>query len=545
MASFGTWDRHHYLRVYRPDVPRPDHREGQLWANSTGVGPDETFEVVRIDATRFGLKIWGCYLSAQPNGTLEVNRPALRSWEQWALVPAVNGGMALQSVAWGYVVRVEGGGGGMVNTAAMPGVWETFFPEGIGQGMAPRPSGPLTPVRRWGHALGDASAPIPFVGVSRFYHGHAMTYDRDRVRRDNDADVAAGYTYKRVMYQVQSLRGDTYWNGVEADPNHPRHLESVRWDLEQCRAQGLRVVATLIGKGGDMGRQAARREYVKRMAEVLSAYPDVVLCAEIMNEPSVLGDVTASELQELVGVYRSSHNTDLVATGSYWGEEGVAFDDQWRRTQGPIGCIHLDRDTTLSEMQDRPWRQPWDVGLIGQPWLDNEPIGPRASVASETRPEVLRSHRLVALISRAVATCFHCDEGIRGFGNAQDVPGYRECPNATRFLPRDVANGDMQNANARFPLRHWDLPPDLLRSSNGNRFGIVRAYGTQIAGTQYTVPFGPVSSYYLVARQDLKVTVHSQVGSGRAGAPQTVRAGARLSFDGKEPDALIVSSPIS
>lgn len=540
MATYKTWNGH-YLRVYNPTLPRPDGREGQLWADSTGIGPDESFEVVPIDGTRFGLKIWGKFVSAQPDGRIEVNRPALRSWEQWQLEPC-KGGSAIVSTAWGYALRAEDGGGSFVNTTLNRDVWETFFPVGqAGQGHAA--SGPLSNVRRWGRALGDASGPIPFIGVSRFYHGHAMLHDRDRILRDNAADVVAGYTYKRVMYQVDTVGGGDYWKGVEADWTDPHHADGVRWDLEQCRKAGLRVVATLIGKGAGMDRRRNRIEYVARMAQILKDYPDVVLTTEIMNEPWMFGEVTAGDLQELVGVYRSIHNTDLVATGSYWDEPGVPFDAQWRRTQGPIGLIHLDRDQTKSEMRDRPWRQPWDIGLIGQPWIDNEPIGPGASVASERRPEVLRSHRLVALLSGAVATCFHCDEGIRGFGNAQDVPGYKECPKAALYIPRDIANGDKQNANANFPNRHWDLPNELLRSGNDNTRGIVRAYGTQVGGSQWTVPFGPVSPYYLVARKDLTVTVYSQTAE-RVTPPITVRAGQRLSFDGSEPDALIKSTTL-
>lgn len=538
MATYKTWNNH-YLRVYRPDVPRPDGREGQLWADSTGIGPDESFEVVPIDNERFGLRIWGKFVSAQPDGTIEVNRDKLASWEQWRLV-ANRTGYSLISVAWGYRLRAEGGGGSFVNTTQNTFEWETFYPSGhYGKGHSD--SGVLTPVRRWGLALGDATGPIPFIGVSRFYHGHAMTHDRDRILRDNAADVQAGYNYKRVMYQVDTVGGGDYWKGVEADWTDPRHADSVRWDLEQCRKMGLRVLATLIGKGGGMDRQRNRREYVTRMAQVLKEYPDVVLTTEIMNEPWMFGEVTPGELQELVGLYRSIHNTDLVATGSYWEEPGVSFLDQWRRTQGPIGLVHLDRDTTKSERQDRPWRQPWDFGLLNQPWIDNEPIGPRASVASEERPEVLRSHRLVALISGAVATCFHPDEGIRGRGNAQDVPGYKECPKAARHIPRNIANGAKQNANANFPNRHWDLPTEFLRSATDNRKGIVRAYGTQVDGSQWTVPFGPVSPYHLVARKALTVTVYSQT-TETTRPPITVRAGQVLSFDGSEPDALIKST---
>lgn len=542
MATYKTWNGS-YLRVYNPAVARPDGRQGQLWADSTGIGPDESFELVPIDNERFGLKIWGVFVSAQPDGRIEVNRPRLGSWEQWQLHPCKNG-QAIVSVAWGYALRAEGGGGGLINTTQNRDVWETFYPSGHDGAGNPHPTtGPLTAVRRWGRALGDAAGPQPFVGVSRFYHGHAMIHDRDRILRDNDVDVATGYHYKRVMYQVGSLDASDYWAGVVADHNDPRHDDSMRWDLEQCRKSGLRVVATLIGKGNGLDRQRNRRAYVARMAHILKEYPDVVLTTEIMNEPVAMGEITAGELQELVGLYRSIHNTDLVGTGSYWDEPGVSFDEQWRRTQGPIGIIHLDRDQTRSEMQDRPWRQPWDTGLLNYPWIDNEPIGPGASVASERRPDVLRSHRLVAFLSGAVASCFHCDAGIRGFGNAQDVPGYKECPKALLFLPKNIANGDKQNANANFPNRHWDLPGEFLRSGNNNTKGIVRAYGTQINGTQWTVPFGPVSPFHLIAKRDLVVTVYSQVPSN-AGAPRIIPRGQALSFSGNAPDALIQSAPI-
>lgn len=209
--------------------------------------------------------------------------------------------------------------------------------------------------------------------------------------------------------------------------------------------------------------------------------------------------------------------------------------------QGMVASPHFDRDTTKSEMQDRPWRQPWDWGLLGKPLDDDEPIGPRSSVASETRPLVLRSHRLVAFISGCYMTCFHPDEGIRGRGNAQDVPGYRETAWAKRFLPPGIANGDMQNANANFPNRHWDLDSQFLRSGNGNTRGIVRAYGSQLDGRQYTVPFGPVSDFELRSRRNMRVECYQQDRNELLWT-KTVTVGEPVRFSGEHPDYLLVST---
>ena len=253
-----------------------------------------------------------------------------------------------------------------------------------------------------------------------------------------------------------------------------------------------------------------------------------------------LSDVTLRELRELEAILLDADPVGPTSTGAHGDEEGG---DPMSSTQswGMVGSPHFDRDTTKSEMQDRPWRQPWDWGLAGKPLCDDEPIGPRSSVASETRPKVLRSHRTVAFIAGCYATCFHPDEGIRGRGNAQDVPGYIETAHAKRFLPAGIANGDMQNANPNFPNRHWDLDGQYLRSGNANTRGIVRAYGSQMDGRQYTVPFGPVSDYELRSRRNMRVECYQQDRNELLWT-KVVTVGEPVKFSGEHPDYLLVTT---
>lgn len=421
----------------------------------------------------------------------------------------------------------------------------------------PSPSpGSRGALRAYGmRAVADDNGPTLMVGLSRFYWLWAWKHDRDRVLREMDADRAAGYGYARVFAQVQNLCGDHYWDGREIDPAWPGHTDMVHDLTKAAAVRGLRLLWTLIGKGGQMGRQTERLDFVHRMAETLhGSDPAGILCAEMMNEPGMLGDINSDELRYLDSEFGSLAPGLLHATGAVWTDAGWCADDPgyqgatafsvegWERTQNPsLGIAHLDRSAAGNEGTDRAWRQGWDVGLQHTRWIDNEPIGPGASVATENRPDVLRSHRAVAFICRAFATCYHCDAGIRGFGSVEDSPGYRECPKATRFLPGDVVNGRPVNANQNYPDRHFDLPAEYLRAETGR--GIVRAYAIQHEGKQYTIPFGPVSGYRLIATRPLRVSEYHQQNNERTWQIELGR-GDDITFDASRPDRLVVSEAL-
>lgn len=412
-------------------------------------------------------------------------------------------------------------------------------------------------IRRFGSmAVGDNNGPRNYVGLSRFTWLGDMKRDPDRVYREMDADVAAGFGYARVLLQVDNMGGSHYWDNREARHTWSDHEALVAMLHNAARERGLLLLDTLIGKGGGVDYQHVRVPYVQRMADVLKNYPDVVLTAEMVNEPGVGGEISASQILELERIFKGTAPSILTATGAVWTtaetnpgsdagtQGGTAFSPEaWHRTQGQIGIVHHDRDTSKSEQQDRPWRQPWDVGLEGKPWVDNEPIGPGASVNTETRPLVLRSHRLVNFISRAFATCYHTDAGVRGLHPVEDSPGYRDQAAATRFLPGDIVNGSPQNANASYPGRHWDIPNEHLRALNGNRAGIVRAYGVSYGGDQYTVPFGPLGEFELLARRPLHVKCYQQDVNDLLWERQ-VAASERIRFTADHPDYLVVSTSL-
>jgi hypothetical protein len=374
-------------------------------------------------------------------------------------------------------------------------------------------------VRFGQRAITDDNGPFLTVGLSRFYWLWAWKFERDRVLREMDSDIDLGYSCARVLAQVGDPNDQRdFWTGKIADYRWPDHEELVAGLTNAAITRGFRILWTFIGKGGPIDQQSERRAYVRRMSDVLSSCRKGVFIQEIMNEPMVSGHITLQELLELHEIAKK--NSILTATGAVWTEKGwvennpnyegaTGFSPEgWAATQRDIGIAHLDRDTSKGEKQDRPWRQAWDVGLESMPWIDLEHIGPGSSVNSETRANVLRSHRTVAFISRAFASCFHSKAGVRGDIPMIDMPGYKECPQATRFLPPDLPNGQQQNANEKFPNRHWDVDSKYIRSEGGS--SIVRAYGNQIGGIQYTVPFGIIADFEMRARKDLHVKFYQQ-----------------------------------
>lgn len=417
-------------------------------------------------------------------------------------------------------------------------VWQTPAFDGGGD-PTPEPPRLFGPNRIIGQrAVGDDRGPQLYVGLSRFYHVWAAGAEPGRVEREDEQDALAGMDFKRVLLQVGSLDPSDYWAGRVADQNSPTHERDVVTVLESARAHGIRMLAAIIGKGNGMDRQDRRRPYVRRMAQILRDYPDVVLLAQVMNEPYAEGRVTPNELLELEDIIMAEAPNLITSTGAHgFEDQGGGFD---RRAWGRVGSPHLDRDKTKSEMQDRPWRQPWDWGLQGAAWVNDEPIGPGASVATEERPLVLRSHATVTFMAGGYAYCYHCDGGIRGNSDATQAPGYRDVVNAKRFLPGNLPNGAPQNANPNFPNRHWTLEDYYIRASNGNGRGIVRAYGVQVDGVQWTTPFGPVTDYELRATRALEVECFQQDVNDRLWVGQ-VGAGERVRFSAQHPDYILKS----
>jgi hypothetical protein len=392
--------------------------------------------------------------------------------------------------------------------------------------------------------VGDDAGPKLYVGLSRFAWLWFWKFERDRVLRELDADRAAGYRFGRVLAQVGDPGNPAdFWTGRIVDPNWPDYEELIASLTDAAAERGHLIEWTVFGKGGPWDTSARRPDLVRRVAQVLAAKPLGVLFGEIMNEPNVQNTITAAEIQALAAQAKALAPMLPWATGAVWKNEGESYEQALERTQANPDVEHLDRDMSKGEGVDRPWRQGWDHGLTGRRWIDNEAVGVGSSVTSESRMLVLRSHRAVNFVCRAFASTLHGKPGVRGDERWEDQPAYLHVPKAIRFLPGNLANGTVHNANPNFPGRPFTLPAEFVRAENGNTRGIVRCYTNQADGVFYSIPFGPLSPFELVAERNLRVQCLQQ-DIGDLLWERDVAAGERIGFDGAAPDYLLISRPL-
>lgn len=535
---------------------------GSVTNTRTETGAWEQFNLVSQDGRPLqdgsivALQSWtGKWVCAEQGGggVVIADRGSVGPWESFQLVFSPDGG-TVAFLAWDRVHYLCAEPDGRVNaTRTQIGPWETFsLDPAIQAGAGGEFSGAKGQARLMGRrSVGDDEGPKNYVGLSRFPWLWFWKFERDRVLRELDADRAAGFRYGRVLAQVGDPKNAAdYWAGRIVDPDWPDYQELIAGLTNAALERGHLIEWTIFGKGGPYDATARRPDLVRRVTDVLKGNTLGVLFGEIMNEPNVVNSIADEELKALAAQAKAAVPVLPWATGAFWFEpedgdptDPGRYERALVRTQTTdLDIEHLDRDTSKSEEQDRPWRQGWDHGLTDRRWCDNEPIGPGSSVNRESRPDVLRSHRAVNFVCGAFASCLHGRPGVRGDLLWETEPAYYQAAKAVRFLPGNLVEGKPQNSNTNYPDRPFYLDEAFLRAKNGNTRGIVRAYSILTDGIYYTIAFGPVSPFELKAERNLTVQCVQQ-DAGALLWERDVAAGERLAFDGSVADVLLISRP--
>ena len=178
------------------------------------------------------------------------------------------------------------------------------------------------------------------------------------------------------------------------------------------------------------------------------------------------GDAGVADLREFTR-YLADRTEVLVATTS---NHEDSFEALYRDSAADIATWHFSRDRAA----DDGWRPVIDCRRLAQvpgcpPVSSNEPIGPGASVASESDPAQLVLAAAYAFASRLPMYVFHSEAGVFGRTRFEDTPVVRDFRHLARLLPGDLANWTSVEAREPGSLLSADGCVSLVCCRKGER----------------------------------------------------------------------------
>lgn len=357
-------------------------------------------------------------------------------------------------------------------------------------------------VRLVDRALADDEGPFLTVGASLFWTAWAYRHDRTRLERNLEWLAGHGFDYIRALGMVGV---QPFWAGREIDPSADDYWATVEavTDLAYDR-YGLRVEWVIFADAQVMMPNVEHREaWVDRWAEFANGRREKILFLELANEFWRNG-LNARELVDLTA--RLASQTDvLVASSSPAGQDCSSWQAVYQGGQADIATIHFDRDDQRVDGKWRPVWLPWRFGTCaGLPKAasNNEPIGPRSSVASDDDPVRILSAAVVTFVSQLATYVYHSRAGIRGDVDLWDEPHADEIAVGVRalkgYLPVDLSNWERQGPD--------DVRHPFAQSLNGQLWpeghatGVVQAYAA-VSGNEFVViPLGIREQVRLTSR---------------------------------------------
>jgi hypothetical protein len=173
-----------------------------------------------------------------------------------------------------------------------------------------------------------------------------------------------------------------------------------------------------------------------------------IILLEVANEAwqnGFPGDGGVADLREFTR-FLAERTEVLVATTS---NHEDSFEALYRDSAADIATWHFSRDRSA----DNGWRPVMDSRRLARvpgcpPVSSNEPIGPGASVASESDPAKLVLAAAYAFASGLPMYVFHSEAGVFGRTPFEDTPAIRNYGHLARLLPDDLPNWTSVEARA-------------------------------------------------------------------------------------------------
>jgi hypothetical protein len=374
------------------------------------------------------------------------------------------------------------------------------------------PASPRTGrVRLSERSLVDDGGPFAGLGASYFTALWRCKNDPERLERDLEFLANKHFNYIRVLSMVGYHAA---WEGLEIAPvpfenQAGKKLEA--WpDYWPQLARlidisydtfGLRTQVTLFADAQLMPDRDARIAHMHRfLAEIVPTREHKIILIEVANEAWQNGfpeDAGVADLRDFADFLGKRTEIPIAITSNHdWPDTGSAkgFELVYRNSSADIATWHFSRDRRTDDGW-KPVYDCWDFGeLPGYPPVSsNEPIGPGASVNSETEPIRLVMAAAFAYTAKLPMYVFHCEAGVFGKSTFEQTPGINLYGTLLRLLPADLTTwqrNDGKSEDAPFTAfakgkanRYW---PEIETSDDG----CVRNIGSRMNDRFICIPIG-------------------------------------------------------
>jgi hypothetical protein len=390
------------------------------------------------------------------------------------------------------------------------------------------PDATMSPPRRTGpvtlddHSLSDDGGRFEALGATFFWAAWGYKNDRALLERNLAFLAENGFHFIRALGVVGDYTAPDSWDGREIDWHWPDYDDVIAGVTDLAYdVYGLRVEWTLIGDGQiNIPNETDRYALADRFLAMAATRREKILFFEIANESwhnGFGGDEGVAQLRALTQYMRD--RTDiLVAASAPAGHECADTDRLYNGGIADLATLHFERRTDLEDGAWRPVRQPWgheDCAEDLPVGVNNEPIGPGASVTTEEDPSRLVAAPLVTWVSNLPIHVFHSSAGVRGFRDISEMAGASSFAHLANIVPPGLSSFSRSNfywADSPFIVHVEDpdgtIRPDAVWPDTPDvTSGVVRAYSGVDGNDFFTVAFGIRGDTLFAARRAMDVEV--------------------------------------
>jgi hypothetical protein len=359
------------------------------------------------------------------------------------------------------------------------------------------------PVRVSGRAVADNGGEFAALGASLFWA--AWAYKNDRPRLDAHLKLLADHNFHYIR-ALGVVGRQPYWAGREIDWRWPDYDQVIAGLTDHAYDQfGLRVQWTIFADAEQVIPDPADRvRLVDRFLKMSAGREQKIMHFEVANESwqnGFGGPDGIRQIRELTT--RLASRTEIpVAISDSEGHECADHLALYRDMPVEILTEHFARDLGGPLKSWGPVAEPWSArSCPGLPPVisNNEPVGPRSSVESETDP-----HRIVAAaVSSYMASVglyvFHTDAGVWGREPIEKMPNARAILGGfaamSRYVPGDIVT---------WRRHRRDSPEHVFRMEGGVEiFASVERDGLRF----FAMPVGIEGGATLEARRAMQFEV--------------------------------------